>query len=167
MDMLLGAFVGLKYGSFESIGKSFNFLISFVIVVFYAAVTLFLSYKILIWNRGGDKLETIHRNSKFKKWEFLLREVNTDVKLSTYVVALTVIKDFLYSPFIIFGIEDANIQILPILGISIFMIVFVAKTKPFKSKIENFTLISNSICYTIVLLIFLFLHNYTDNMTQK
>ena len=165
MDMLLGAFVGLKYGSFESFATIFNFMMSLILVLFYAFVTIFLSWKILLWNKEGDKLDSVHKSSKFKKWEFLLREIKTEVRLSTYIVALTVIKDFLYSPFIIFGIENANVQILPILGISIFMIIFVAKTKPFKSKTENFTLIANSLCYTVVLFMFLVLHNYTDNMS--
>lgn len=167
MDILLGAFVGLKYARFNNFVGIVNFMVALITVSIYALVVIFLSYKIYFWNREGDKIEEMHRNTKFKEWEFLLKEIKTDVRLSTYIVVLSVIKDFLFSPFIIFGIENANIQILPILLISIIVIIFVAKTLPFKSKLENITLILNSACYLAILFLFFICHNMSDNMTQK
>lgn len=73
----------------------------------------------------------------------------------------------MFSPFIIFGINNANVQIFPILGLSIFTTIFVIKTSPFKSGLKNFTLIANSLCYTFILLFFFWIHNYSEGMTQK
>lgn len=138
-----------------------------LVVLAYGLISAFLCWKILLWNKKGDILENVDKSSKFKRWDFLFKEINTKTKFTTYIVSLTIVKDFLFSPFIVLGISNANIQIIPILCLSILTAGFVVKTTPFKSKLENATIFTNSLCYVFILIIFLWLHNFTDHMSPK
>ena len=114
-----------------------------------------------------DKVESNHRDSKWKKWEFLYEEVDTGVKFSSYIIAMNVIKDFAFSPFIVLGVENAALQIIPLAVICFALSIFVLLKKPFKSKLANWTLILNNINYTIVLIIFYIIDSHTGDKTQK
>lgn len=58
LDLLLGAFVGIKYTKFDNFVNIFNFMISSTIIVFYAGVTAFLTYKIFLFSKiTDDKIE--------------------------------------------------------------------------------------------------------------
>jgi hypothetical protein len=168
LDILLGAFVGLKYGKYDSFRNILNTFISLGSIIFYGIVTVIVSKKIFLFNRESkDQIEDVHKNTVNKKWEFLCEEVNTEVSFASYVIAMNVVKDFLFSPFIVLGIASNPIQIFPIILITIAISVFVAMKKPFKSCLENWTLIINNINYTIVLILFYIINSHSDNMTQK
>ena len=108
--MLLGAFIGLKYSAFGNFKDIFNFAISLLIVLFYSGITILINMKIFLYNKGSkDIVQETHKKTIWRHWEFLYSKVNKNVSNSSYIIAFTVIKDFGFSPFIIFGINDANI----------------------------------------------------------
>jgi hypothetical protein len=165
LDILLGAFVGLKYGRFNNFVNSINLLLSVLIILFYTVITAIVSKKIFMYNKKAkDKLDDVHKDSKWKKWDFLYEEVNKKVTFAGYVIAMNVVKDFLFSPFIILGIESNPIQIFPLLIVTIAISVFVIWKKPFSSALANWTLIINNINYSVVLVLF-YLINGSDHLT--
>lgn len=107
LDILLGAFVGLKYGSFDGFVNIFNTMLSVLLIGIYAAITLMVTKKIFLFNKKDeDKLAAMHKSTKWKKWEFLYEEVDNKISFASYVIAMNVVKDFIFSPFIILGIES-------------------------------------------------------------
>ena len=72
LDILIGAFVGLKYSRFDNARNIFDFILSLLVVVFYGFVTLMIS--INVWRfskKAKDKVEELHKFTIYKKWEFL------------------------------------------------------------------------------------------------
>lgn len=107
LDILLGAFVGLKYGTYDSLRNIFNSLISIGSIIFYGIVTLMVGRKVFLYSRRSkDQVEEIHKSTINKKWEFLYEEVNTEISFASYIIMMNVVKDFLFSPFIILGVNS-------------------------------------------------------------
>ena len=72
MDILISAFVGIKYGKFDSFANIFSVILSILVVGFYALVTVLISIKVWVFSRREkDKIEELHKHSVNKKWDFL------------------------------------------------------------------------------------------------
>lgn len=168
LDILIGAFVGLKYARFDSFVKVFNFLFSLALVLFYGVITAVVFLKILLFNKKAeDKVEETHRETKLERWKGLYDGLNKKVSFATYVVAINVVKDFLISAVIILGIENNKVQLIPTMILILAASVFVIIKKPFDTCLANWTLIINNLAYTAVLLVFYIIANHSDGMTQK
>ena len=167
LDMLIGAFVGLKYINMGAGTGMLNLIVSLVIIIFYAAVTVIISKKIWDFNKkSNDVVVETHKLSRQGKWNFLYTGVNRKISFAGYVVAMNAIKDFVISPILVFGIDDGIFQIVPILVVVFSIGVFVIFRMPFDKKIENYALFLNNISYTAVLIIFTMIH-YSHKKDQK
>lgn len=168
LDILLGAFVGLKYGTYDSIKNIFNSMVSVLCILFYTMVTLIAGRKIFIMNKKkNDKVEEDHKHTLFKKWEFLYEEVNTEISFASYIIAFNIMKDFLFSPFIILGVNSNPTQIFPIILILLVICAFVSYKRPFKNSFANWTLFFNNFSYIIILVLFYIIDSQSTSMTQK
>ncbi len=168
LDILMGAFVGLKYARTSSFADLFNLLISLVCISFYATLTVVVIIKILLFNKKPkDNIEETHWERKIAKWKGLYEGLNTKVSFASYVVALNVVKDFVISSFIILAVENSKLQLIPTILFITLTGVFVMIKKPFDSCLANWTIIINNFAYTSVLVIFYMIENNSSDMTQK
>jgi hypothetical protein len=168
LDILIGAFVGLKYARFDSFVKVFNFLFSLALILFFGFITVVVFMKILLFNRKAqDKVEETHKETKLERWKGIYVGLNKKVPFATYVVAINIVKDFLISAVIILGIENNKVQLIPTIILIFAAAVFVIIKQPFDTCLANWTLIINNLAYTAVLLVFYIIANHSDGMTQK
>ena len=108
LDILIGAFTGMKYARVESFANFFNMMVSLVVIIFYGVVTVLISIKVWVLNKKyKDKVDELHKFTHNKKWDFLHLNVKKEIPFASYVIAMNVIKDFIISPIIVFGIESA------------------------------------------------------------
>lgn len=94
----------------------------------------------------------------------MTEEFKTEVKFSSYFAALLIIQDYLFAPFIIIGIENPNLQIIPIFLVLCLSVFLVAKLRPFKSKLKTLSIFINSLAYALILLIYLLCFNLSDKI---
>lgn len=168
LDILLGAFAGLKYGTYDNLINAINLLVSILSILFYAALTFIVGKKIfIISKKRKSTMDEVHKGKLIKTWEFLQEEVNSEISFASYIIALSVAKDFLFSPFIILGVSSNPVQIFPIITILVLISAFVVVKRPFKSRFENLTLIANNFCYIVILVLFYIINSQSGNMTQK
>lgn len=72
LDILIGAFTGLKYSRFDTGVNIFNMVLSLLVVIFYGLITVTITLKIWFYSRKSkDWIEKLHRGSILRKWEFL------------------------------------------------------------------------------------------------
>lgn len=167
MDILIGAFVGLKYGRFKTFGEVFSFLVSLFVVLFYTFVTIIISIKVWVFGKKNkDKIEDLHKYSMHKRWDFLKLGIKKDMPFASYVIGINIIKDYIVAPIIVLGIESAMFQCIPIIILMILILIFILVRRPFNSWLENTTLIVNNLCYSVVLILFLKIEKST-HLTPK
>lgn len=167
MDIMMGAFVGLKYARFQNFGEVFSMLVSLLVVIFYALVTVLITMKVWVFGKKDkDKIEELHKHSVNRRWEFLKIGIKKDMPFASYVIGINVIKDFIVAPIIVLGIESALVQCIPIIILTIFIAGFIVVRRPFDSWLENTTLVINNICYSVVLVLFLIIEK-NNSFTSK
>lgn len=164
LDILIGAFLGLKFAKFDTFSGFFNFFISFGIVIFYSGIT-FLVVK-MIWNMNKKQTEEspkkIEEDIKNKsKWDFLNEDIKKDLKFASLIIALISIKDLILAPVMVFCVISPVAQIVPMLLFTLIIGVFIVARRPFESCFENFAVASTNIFYSILLILYIVLHKST------
>ena len=87
----------------------------------------------------------------------LFEDIKEDSIYGVWILAIIAIKDLTLPFVIIYGINSAYMQIVPVIVIFIFATLFLIITKPYKSSRENWTLIFTYGMYIVGLTLFLVL----------
>jgi len=98
-------------------------------------------------------------------------KIFSDLKQNTvyglWILGALSSKDTFLPFLLIYGIKNPLVQSIPILVMFLAIVIFVALTRPFKSKIENGMAIFNSMAYVIALLVFIALETLKNTLSES
>ena len=234
MDILLGAFVPLRYGEKKDLGTRFNYGVAVIIIlvylVYFGFLVILTTKKIkslfkkpkskvyhqrMLFSKPGDpnsvqnspnekekwmthkeainreidqktenSLEGDNKDTKNNKnnqnqtnsgkkrppsggWEFLFEEVKQE-PVSVTIIPLTMLLELITIPVVVYAVDTATWQILPLLLLYLLAMAFLLYRQPFLSCVQNFVISTNIICYFILLILMLVLESrFGKGMGEK
>jgi hypothetical protein len=104
LNVLLIAFLGLKYVVVSTTEGILNLSLCILVVLFYLLLTLVVFTKIKMIHR--NKVQHIGDGSKLEKdkWAFLFEDIKMGVNEAAYIIVLNGIKDFLIPLVVVFSV---------------------------------------------------------------
>jgi uncharacterized paraquat-inducible protein A len=109
LNIVLLAFIGLKYRSFDSILGIVNFFISIIVTVAYLMLIIFMIEKVNQINKerkkNSETEENILKTNKHWKWQFLNNGINKNKSIALYMVPLNATKDYLVAVAVVFAVD--------------------------------------------------------------
>jgi hypothetical protein len=97
----------------------------------------------------------------------LIEGVKKNLKLAPFIVVANVIKDYLIALVVVFSVEFSLWQIIVPLVLILTVALFTIIKKPYEICLENVFHFVSNISYLSVLIIFLVLDRFTDDMSLK
>ena len=80
-------------------------VLSILVVLFYGILTVVVLIKVKASEKNKVQPNDGSKQEK-SKWNFLISEINNDVKGAAYVIALNGLKDFLIPIVVVFSVEN-------------------------------------------------------------
>ena len=171
VDLFLGSWAAFKALDFGNINTVLSlilpiaFIINYFIFMIYITKGFFDFYLPKTEKTYSKEFEKAYREVN-KTYLSLFDDLKDDTVYGLWILGILSTKDTFLPFLLIYGINNPLVQTLPILLMFLAILLFVGTARPFKSKVETWMTVFNSLAYVVTLIMFLLLEFLKNTFSE-
>ena len=165
IDLLLGSWTTFKSGVRWSILVllSYTMLLGFVIYYLWNIAVVVIGIVKQKPNQNENKGKQEEKKSDF--FGKFCEEIITEQTMGSYILIILIVRDTLLPLILIYGVSIPLVQLFSVIFFSIFLLIWLLIFRPFKSLLDNITLIFDNLLYSVVILLILIIYLLEDSLS--